>query len=49
MAKNQRQINHMLQPINEVERLLSIASDFEVLTTVVEKDYFVKIKEYPKI
>jgi hypothetical protein len=40
MAKSRRQISHiMLHPIHKDERLLSIASDIEVLNAQVERDH----------
>ena len=39
MAKSRRQISHMLHPIDKDVRLLSIASDIEVLNAQVERDH----------
>ena len=37
MAKSQKQINHMFHSIDKDERLLSFASDMEVLNAQVKR------------
>ena len=49
MAKSQRQINFMFHPIDKDERLLSFASDIEVLSSGVERDCLGKITKFPRI
>ena len=49
MAKSQKQINHVFHLIDKDERLLSIASDIEVLNTQAERDCLVRIGEFSNI
>ena len=43
MAKSQRQTSHIFHLIEKDERLLSIASDIEVLKTQIERNCLGKI------
>jgi hypothetical protein len=49
MAKSRRQISHMLHPIHKDERLLSIASDIEVLNCQVERDHLGRLENFLKL
>jgi hypothetical protein len=49
MAKNHKQINHKVRPIDKDETLLSVARDIEVLNAQIKRDCHEKIKKNSKI